>query len=186
MSWNLREAVVTYRKGVRVSTERALRSSRDIASLVQSAPEGTDLALLTCSAAERFVVVGLDAKNRVIAYHTVGIGGGASVAVDLPAVFRFLIAACALRFVVLHNHPSGEVTPSSEDIALTERLQRAGELLGLQLLDHLIVTDTADYFSFLDAGMLTRRLFLIPRCRDAHSDVTPRGVSDSTTLSLRA
>ena len=153
-SWNLREATVTYQRGVRTAVPRTLRSSRDIATLVQHAPDSSALSLLTRSPVERFVVLGLDARHRVIAYTQVGIGGTSGVHVDAAAVFRFLLASCAHACVLVHNHPSGEVKASCDDIAMTERLQRAADLLGIQLLDHLIVTDTPEYFSFLDAGLL--------------------------------
>jgi DNA repair protein RadC len=55
--------------------------------------------------------------------------------------------------IFVHNHPSGEPTPSAEDLALTERLCRAGELLGVRVLDHVILGHEG-YFSFLDAGLL--------------------------------
>ena len=69
-------------------------------------------------------------------------------------VFRNLVREAAAGVVFAHNHPSGEPTPSAEDIALTERLRRAGDLLGLRVLDHVILGHEG-YFSFLDAGLLS-------------------------------
>ena len=72
-------------------------------------------------------------------------------------VFKAACLSNAAGLIVAHNHPSGDPTPSSEDRALGARLRQAGELLGVQLLDFLIVTDPADgprYHSFMEAGML--------------------------------
>ena len=58
-----------------------------------------------------------------------------------------------MRLALVHNHPSGDPSPSREDIGLTEKVERAGELLGLTLLDHVIIGDNS-YFSFKERGML--------------------------------
>lgn len=107
---------------------------------------------------EAFYAVGLDNKNRVTVINKVADGGVDSASVDRRTLFAPLIAAGSARFVLIHNHPSGELRPSPEDHALTEDVAKAGKLLGMALLDHLVigesVTGGANYVSFRDAGML--------------------------------
>jgi DNA repair protein RadC len=104
---------------------------------------------------ERVLALALDAKHRILAWHLVGKGGVAACTVEPGSVFRGALAAGAAAVVVVHNHPSGVPDPSADDVALTERLRRGGELLGVRVLDHVIVTaDRSRYFSFLDAGLL--------------------------------
>jgi DNA repair protein RadC len=64
-----------------------------------------------------------------------------------------VLQAAAVSVIFVHNHPSGDPTPSEADLAITERLCRAGEVLGIAVLDHVVLGGT-DYFSFADAGIL--------------------------------
>ena len=68
-------------------------------------------------------------------------------------MFRNLLRETASGVIFVHNHPSGEPTPSPEDVALTARLRQAGDLLGIRVLDHIIIASEG-YFSFLDAGWM--------------------------------
>jgi DNA repair protein RadC len=102
---------------------------------------------------EEFVVVLLDRKQRVLRVVDVSRGTLDSSIVHPREVFRDAIREAASSVIAVHNHPSGDPTPSEEDIYLTRRLAAAAELLGLQLLDHVIVT-RVDYHSFRDAGLL--------------------------------
>jgi len=72
-------------------------------------------------------------------------------------VFREAAAASAAAIVLFHNHPSGDPTPSAEDLALTTRLINAGDIMGIDVIDHLILGD-GRYFSLLEAGRLRRRV----------------------------
>lgn len=108
---------------------------------------------LARAASERFVAIALDAKNRPVGELCIAVGGLSACPVAPADVFRALLQEAAAGVVFVHNHPSGEPTPSPEDVALTERLCAAGELLGIRVLDHVIVGHDG-YFSFLDAGLL--------------------------------
>jgi DNA repair protein RadC len=102
---------------------------------------------------EVFVAIALDAKNRATAELRVAQGGLTAAQVTPADVFRALLREAASAVVFVHNHPSGDPSPSAEDIALTDRLSRAGAVLGVRVLDHLVLGRDG-YFSFLDAGML--------------------------------
>ncbi|HSI04174.1 MAG: RadC family protein [Myxococcota bacterium] len=95
--------------------------------------------LLDDPAHEHFVVVVLDVRNRPRRVVRVAMGSVDRCAVDPREVFAPAIREHGSAVLVAHNHPSGDPTPSFEDIALTQRLARAGEVLGLPILDHIIV-----------------------------------------------
>jgi len=102
---------------------------------------------------ERFLAIALDAKSRPIRELEIARGGLSACAVAPSDVFRALVREAAASVILLHNHPSGEPSPSAEDVALTERLARAGELIGIRVLDHIVI-GREGYFSFLDAGLI--------------------------------
>lgn len=89
---------------------------------------------------ERFVVLGLDVHRRLLMVRTVAVGSLAAVQVQPREVFRPLVEAGMHSVVLAHNHPSGEAEPSDADLILTHRLAHVGELVGIEVLDHLIVT----------------------------------------------
>jgi DNA repair protein RadC len=102
---------------------------------------------------ERFLVVALDARNRPLSRHLVAVGTLASCVVHPREVFAPLLRRRAAAAILVHNHPSGDATPSPEDLDLTDRLTRAGQLLGIPVLDHLVI-GREGYFSFRDAGRM--------------------------------
>jgi len=108
---------------------------------------------LRYAAGERFYAIGVDNRNRPIVTHKAAQGGTAEVEVDLRILFAPLIAAGAARFFVIHNHPSGNPLQSPEDVGFTRRLENAGALLGMALLDHVIIGDEG-YISLRDAGYI--------------------------------
>ena len=102
---------------------------------------------------EYFVCLSLSGANEVLESRVVTVGLLDSSPVHPREVFADPLADRAAAVIVAHNHPSGRLEPSAEDAALTERLAKAGELLGIRLLDHLIVTPRG-YLSFREAGRL--------------------------------
>lgn len=88
---------------------------------------------------EHFQVLLLDTKNRVIKHETVSIGTLNTSLAHPREIFKKAIRYSCNSVIIVHNHPSGDVTPSKEDIEVTERLMEAGELLGITVLDHVIV-----------------------------------------------
>lgn len=89
---------------------------------------------------EYFVLLTLDGANRLIKKHIISIGTLTASLVHPREVFAEAIADRAASIIVAHNHPSGSLVASEADAAVTERLREAGELLGIELLDHVIVT----------------------------------------------
>jgi DNA repair protein RadC len=102
---------------------------------------------------EEFQVVLLDRKNRVMKNLMISHGSLTASVVHPREVFNPAIRESAAAIICVHNHPSGDPQPSQEDRVLTTRLAQAGQLLGIQMLDHIIVgRDT--YMSFADEGLL--------------------------------
>jgi DNA repair protein RadC len=102
-------------------------------------------------AVERFGVVLLDVRHRLIRTRLLTVGALDATVVQPRDVFRAATLAGAAAVVAFHNHPSGDVTPSTDDVVLTTRLVQAGELMGIDVLDHLILADT-QYCSLREAG----------------------------------
>src|SRR5436190_18287478 len=111
--------------------------------------------LLADQPVEVFAVACLSTKNRLLAWHVLSRGTRTSTPVSIPEVF---VPACltpgTTGLMVVHNHPSGDPTPSADDARLTLRLCAAADVLDLPLLDHLIVGDEHRYFSFREAGLM--------------------------------
>jgi DNA repair protein RadC len=108
---------------------------------------------LASSLQEAFVVYALTNRHRILERIVVSTGGMSASIVDIRVVFRKLLLAGAYTFIALHNHPSGEPDPSPEDIRITSELQSAGSIIGIELLDHIIVSLGGSY-SWKDHGLL--------------------------------
>lgn len=102
---------------------------------------------------EHFLVFAVDSRGRKLAQATVGLGGGSRVAVAPRDVFEVAVREGAEAVILVHNHPSGDPSPSPSDLALTHRIQAAGELIGVGLLDHIIVAD-GSFSSLAELGHL--------------------------------
>jgi len=89
---------------------------------------------------EHFVAVFLNARNQVICRETVSVGSLNASLVHPREVFAPAVGSCAACVILAHNHPSGDVAPSREDIELTRRIMQAGEIMGIEVLDHVIIS----------------------------------------------
>lgn len=138
-----------YKVRVRLVRERAgrfgpsLSCAGDIAALVAD-----DLVQLD---REQFVALHLDAKNRLISREVVSLGHLTSALVHPREVFKAAILANAASIAFVHNHPSGSPEPSREDVEITRRLVKAGELLGIPVLDHVVIA-TRGHVSLAERG----------------------------------
>lgn len=108
---------------------------------------------------ESVAVVGLNARLQVVFHRVVSRGGVASCPVRIADLLRPILMNAAHAALVVHNHPSGDATPSQEDIELTRRVRAACATLDIQFVDHVVVTRDPDAaFSFLDAGLLAENI----------------------------
>ena len=97
---------------------------------------------------ESFYIFTLDTKNRVNGIFEVSRGSLNASIVHPREVFKRALLQNANSVICMHNHPSGDPTPSTEDINITNRLIKAGDLLGIRVLDHIIIGDESNYISF--------------------------------------
>jgi len=102
---------------------------------------------------ELFLTLHLDGKNRIIAMDIVSMGSLNQSIVHPREVFKTACLSNAAALILVHQHPTGDPSPSSEDIAITRRLKEAGEIMGIKVLDHIIVGDN-EYLSFVERGLL--------------------------------
>ena len=102
---------------------------------------------------EHFICLHLDAKNRIACKETVSIGSLNQSIVHPREVFKTALLSNAAAVIFIHNHPSGDPTPSTEDKAITKRLHEAGDIIGIKVLDHIIIGDD-NYFSFVEGGLM--------------------------------
>lgn len=121
-----------------------VHSARDVARLLHE--------LIGDADREHFVAVYLDGRHRATHVHVVSVGHLLGALVHPREVFKGALLSNAAALVVGHNHPSGELLPSSEDSAVTERLKAAGELLGIELLDALIIGADRRYYSLAEGA----------------------------------
>ena len=111
------------------------------------------MPLLRFEQREHFLVLLLDTRNRVIAMPTISIGGLSASIAEPREIFREAIQRSAASIILVHNHPSGDPEPSAEDIFLTKRMMKAGKLMGIPVLDHVIIGDDK-FISLKDEGMV--------------------------------
>jgi DNA repair protein RadC len=131
---------------MRAAAERPqLRSPRELAAYL--------LPQYGASAVERFGIVILDTKHRVIRVSIVSVGSLDAAVVHPREVFREAASSSAAAIVLFHNHPSGDPTPSKDDLELTTRMVKAGSIMGIDVIDHLILGDQR-YFSLVESGRL--------------------------------
>ena len=125
----------------------AYRCSEDVANSEIAEKE------LRNSDREKFICIHFSINNKIISYEVVSMGSLTSSIVHPREVFKAAILANAASVLFMHNHPSGETEPSIDDIEITKRLCKAGSILGINVLDHLIIT-TNDYLSFRQKGLI--------------------------------
>jgi DNA repair protein RadC len=141
------EIEVSYRPPI--SNKPVVRSGLDaFIELIEFFPPQT-IALL-----ERFLVMYLNRANRVLGVFTVGTGGITETTVDIRLLLSVALKTAATGIVLCHNHPSGRLTASSSDIAITGKIQEACRYFDITVVDHLIISPERKYLSMADHGLM--------------------------------
>ena len=125
--------------------ERTINSPKDVVKIVCDFVEGSDR--------EKFIVIHLNTKNQPNCLEVISIGSLNISIVHPREVMKGVILSNSNGMILVHNHPSGNLSPSEQDRRLTERLVKTGRDLDLPVLDHVIFGDRG-YFSFADEGLL--------------------------------
>ncbi|HBZ83233.1 MULTISPECIES: JAB domain-containing protein [Brevibacillus] len=126
--------------------QRRIRMAVDAVGLFQKFLQETDR--------EQFFLLCLNTKNEPTAIHTVSVGSLDASIVHPREVYKTAILANSAAVIVAHNHPSGDPTPSNQDLKVTRRLQEAGEILGITILDHIIVGTEGACVSLKEGGYM--------------------------------
>ena len=124
-----------------------IKSPADVAKLARDVLEMHEMA------EENFIILCLNTKNKIAGVHTVSIGSLNASIVHPREVFKAAMLNNASGIICLHNHPSGDPEPSREDIEITHRLDNAGNILGINVLDHIIIGD-GRYISLKEQGAI--------------------------------
>ncbi|MEO1261728.1 MAG: JAB domain-containing protein [Bacteroidota bacterium] len=138
------EIQLVYKNEVRAKDRPIVMSSQD-AYWVFESNWSEQMGLV-----EEFNIMLLDRSSRVMSLCNVSKGGITSTIVDLKIVFAAALKGRANSIILAHNHPSCNLRPSQADIELTRKFDQAGKLLGIQVLDHLILSPEGGYYSFGD------------------------------------
>ena len=104
---------------------------------------------------EEFWVLFLNRANKIIHKQKISQGGVSGTVIDIRLVLKLAIEKLASGIILCHNHPSGNIQPSKSDIDITKKLKEAAKFMDINVLDHIIVTDS-EYFSFADGGLMTQ------------------------------
>lgn len=129
--------------------KQQVTSSEQIAEIMIKIHEATDES---DRHKEHFWVIGINTKNVIQYIELVSLGTMTASLVHPREVFRFSVMKSVAALIFCHNHPSGDPKPSQEDTLLTKRLKQAGDILGIQVLDHIILGEKV--FSFRDSGLI--------------------------------
>jgi DNA repair protein RadC len=141
------EITVNYRHRIKPSLMPKLASSKDSADVLRTIWSDK------LEHIEEFVVICLNRANRMIGWAKVSSGGLSGTVADPKVIFQIALKSNASSIILAHNHPSGNLQPSEQDIRLTRKNKEAGLVLDLQVLDHIILTSEG-YYSFADKGTL--------------------------------
>lgn len=127
--------------------KRDIRSPKDAYEVIEKVLQ------LSSKTNEHLVMMSLNIKNQVIGIHPVHVGTLNASVVHPRDIFQHALLNNAATFMIFHNHPSGNPEPSPEDIAVTKRMKDAGNLMGIELLDHIIIGD-GEFISLNEKGYI--------------------------------
>jgi len=142
------EIQVSYHPHFKASERPKINSSREVYDIMRSNWNHNTIDLR-----EEFNILLLNRANKVLGIYQVSTGGMSGTVVDPKLIFGVALKAGASSIILTHNHPSGNLKPSAEDLKVTKRLVECGKLLDLPILDHMIITSES-FFSFSDEGLL--------------------------------
>jgi len=143
----IREVHIQYKRPR--GADPTIRSPKQVAKLIRK--------LLPDNSREHFIAIYLDGAHQPISYRIVSTGLQNSSQVHAREVFQPAFMVGAISLIVAHNHPSGQLTPSSQDRSVTNTLMDAGKLLGITVLDHVIVSDLGHYSITEDCEYLDQK-----------------------------
>lgn len=145
------EIDIVYRRKQKVADRPKIHCSQDVYNLLKANWNADKLNLL-----EQFKILLLDTGNSVLGISEISSGGIAGTVADPRLIFSTALKAKASSLILAHNHPSGNLKPSHQDINITKRMVEAGQLLEIKVLDHIILAEDG-YISLADEGYIVDR-----------------------------
>jgi len=142
------EVELIYKSKVKASERPRVLTSRDVYEVFKQSWDENKIDFI-----EQFKIMLLNRSNRVLAIYEVSTGGITGTIADPRVIFTAALKANAVSLALAHNHPSGDIKPSRQDEALTEKIKCAGNFLEIKVIEHLIISSES-YFSFADEGLL--------------------------------
>lgn len=124
-----------------------VRFPADVRDFVNSDPD-------TDHSVEQMYLIGMDIKNNIRLKHLIAKGGYNAITVSPADIFSHLLRLNLRNFAIVHNHPSGDPSASEEDLIFTKKINQGATLLGLNFLDHIIVTQGKEYYSFKEKELI--------------------------------
>lgn len=143
------EIKVSYKQRIPANQWPKIENSQDAASLLHGSWDQDTIALF-----ETFKVMVLNNGNRVKAILQLSHGGMTAAIVDVRLLFGMVLKVAGTAIVLAHNHPSGTQNPSQADKQLTAKIQKAGQILDIRILDHIILTPDGKHYSLADNGWM--------------------------------
>ena len=144
---NLCEIDIVYKNKVKASDRPKISSSSDANTHLRT------IWSHRIEHVEEFMILCLNRANKVLGWAKISQGGLSGTVADPKVIFQFALKANASSIILAHNHPSGNLQPSADDISLTKKIKEAGGVLDLPVIDHIILSEES-YYSFADEGIL--------------------------------
>ena len=149
MKTKVNEITVSYKGNFKTNESPKITSSSDAGELLFENWNKNKIGLQ-----ESFKVILLNNANMVKGIYEVSSGGITGTLVDIRILFAVVLKSVSTAVIIGHNHPSGTLRPSEADKNITRKIAKAGELLDIKVLDHIILTPDGNYFSFSDEGLM--------------------------------
>jgi DNA repair protein RadC len=146
---SLNEIEIRYRRKPIQQEVRRIQNSSDAIALLRLLYDKNKIHYK-----EESIAIFLNRNNDVLGFQKLSSGGLTGTIVDARILFSIALKTLSSGIILSHNHPSGNLKPSSQDVSLTHRLRKFGNMIDVCLLDHIIVDDTFNYYSFAEEGTL--------------------------------
>jgi DNA repair protein RadC len=143
------EVSIIYRSKVKASERLQIKCSKDAKEILLNCWNHD-----TIEHVEEFKLMLLNRANKVLGIASLSKGGISGTVTDVRLVLQYAIKTNASGIIIAHNHPSGNLNPSESDSRITQKIKEAGNIMDIQLLDHLIINPEEEYYSFADNGLL--------------------------------
>jgi DNA repair protein RadC len=143
------EVKLVYRTKVKASDRLHVKCSKDAFDIFMETWDQDSIEHI-----EEFKLLLMNRSNAVLGILPISKGGISGTVTDVRLIFQGAIKANASGIIACHSHPSGNISPSESDTRITQKIKEAGNLMDIQLLDHIILTMDGNYYSFADNGLI--------------------------------